>query len=276
MLNQSVCMNPGQPTATPVPGFMYGQQPLPQPSPPTPVGTYDWASDPELWGADFEPGHVEHSGKIMLFLNLLEGCVLAGDKILAFTQSLYTLDLLERILRRLPLPGVKQPDDQNDNSSSKMRLDAPVSNSNPNEKCTVGTNPDKSLNGFPEHCTNDDAPDSVPHDATAQMCPPSDPLKTDNLTLTEQSSLNVHPETDIDSLDDSKFLQSVLEEAKPEPLVSVSEACAEEAHKPDSPKVAEQGEQEETLRSLHYRLSSRLGRSARPTVWTKNVHYFRE
>ncbi|KAF6775769.1 hypothetical protein AHF37_04775 [Paragonimus kellicotti] len=280
LLPQPVVTNHGLPSPPSVPAFVYGQQQLQQqqqqqplpPSAPTPPapGTYDWAVDPDLWGKDFQPGHIEHSGKIILFLHLLEGCVLAGDKILAFTQSLYTLDLLERILRRLPLPGVKQ-------SSLEGHQSLPVPNPEPNDRCTEVSIPDKSVNGFQEHATSDSISDSLMPDPSTVDC-----LKSDASALLEQSSGTVQLEADIDSLDDSKFLQSVLEEAKPEFVVSAYESnvgTQSQNSKPDSSKVIEdvpeQAEPEETFRSLHYRLASRLGRSDQPTVWTKNVHYFR-
>lgn len=65
---------------------------------------YAWATDPELWGRDFKPGCVENSGKVLLFLSLLEGSMQCGDKMLVFSQSLLTLDLIERVLGKLLLP----------------------------------------------------------------------------------------------------------------------------------------------------------------------------
>ncbi|KAF7233116.1 hypothetical protein EG68_06794 [Paragonimus skrjabini miyazakii] len=287
ILPQPIVTNHGLPSPPSVPAFVYGQQqlqqqqqqqPLPPPAPTPPApGTYDWAVDPDLWGKDFQPGHIEHSGKIILFLHLLEGCVLAGDKILAFTQSLYTLDLLERILRRLPLPGVKQSSAQTGLSSLEGHQTSPVRNPEPNDRCTEVSIPDKSVNGFKEHAISDNISDSLIPDPSTVDC-----LKSNASALLEQSAGTVQLEADIDSLDDSKFLQSVLEEAKPEFVVSGYESNAgtqSQNNKPDSSKViedvSEQAEPEETFRSLHYRLASRLGRSDQPTVWTKNVHYFR-
>ncbi|KAA3682150.1 RAD54-like protein 2 [Paragonimus westermani] len=286
ILPQSAVTNHGLPSPPSVPAFLYSQQqqqlqqqqslPPPAPTPPAP-GTYDWAVDPDLWGKDFQPGHIEHSGKIILFLHLLEGCVLAGDKILAFTQSLYTLDLLERILRRLPLPGLKQSNAQTELSSLEGHQTSPVPNLQLNDRFTEVSVTDTSVNGFEEHATSDNISDSMVTDPSVV-----DGLKSNASALLGQSSGTVQLETDIDSLDDSKFLQSVLEEAKPEFVTSSCESNAgtqSEITKPDSFKVTEnvpeQAEPEETFRSLHYRLASRLGRSDQPTVWTKNVHYFR-
>lgn len=40
----------------------------------------------------------EHSGKIVLLMDILQQCALIGDKILVFSQSLTTLDLIEEFL----------------------------------------------------------------------------------------------------------------------------------------------------------------------------------
>ncbi|KAL3319761.1 hypothetical protein Ciccas_001554 [Cichlidogyrus casuarinus] len=69
------------------------------------IGTYDWATNDTLWPKDYVPGELAHGGKIVLFMRILEASLARGDKVLAFSQSLFTLDLLERLLqsRRCPM-----------------------------------------------------------------------------------------------------------------------------------------------------------------------------
>lgn len=69
---------------------------------------YTWVTS-DLWGPDFKAGDVRNSGKLLLFLSLLWESVHSGDKMLLFSQSLLTLDLIERLLGRLPLDCEKPP-----------------------------------------------------------------------------------------------------------------------------------------------------------------------
>ncbi|KAG5445520.1 Helicase ARIP4 [Clonorchis sinensis] len=261
-----------------VPAYLYNQTQQNAPTVPPP-GTYDWASDADLWGPDYKPGNVEHSGKIILFLSLLEGCVLAGDKILVFTQSLYTLDLLERILRRLPLP-VQKLSEAATSSACDGQPDAPVSKF----ECTEDCDTDAKMYAASE-CRSIKAtvtgPDESSESANSVSLPetdhPMEPVSTKNRDICEEQA---------NSLDDSQFLESVLGHSGPvvsdEPTPSgVSEATEHQQTTQREPlsmtfeQVKEEEQPEETLRSLHYRLASRLGRSNKPSVWTKNVHYFR-
>ncbi|KAJ1527125.1 hypothetical protein ONE63_008659 [Megalurothrips usitatus] len=66
---------------------------------------YDWAV--ELM-KDYVPGLVENSAKMVLFFCVLEEALALGDRILLFSQSLFTLSLIEEYLQRsyIPVPGV--------------------------------------------------------------------------------------------------------------------------------------------------------------------------
>lgn len=48
-----------------------------------------------------ELDNLTHSGKLMLLFSLLEECHAIGDKLLVFSQSLYTLDVIELFLRKI-------------------------------------------------------------------------------------------------------------------------------------------------------------------------------
>lgn len=60
----------------------------------------------ENWWRDYlqenDFKEVEHSGKMVLLLDILTKCSLVGDKALVFSQSLLTLDLIENYLSKLP------------------------------------------------------------------------------------------------------------------------------------------------------------------------------
>lgn len=189
----------------------------------------------------------------MIFLSLLEGCVTAGDKLLVFTQSLFTLDLLERILRQLPLPkseltGVKRGG--NNDTSFEEQNDSTASTCQPD--CVSQTNGDSDTMNTPE------APEISMHEPPAVTFPPSE----DGLAEV--------------SLDEAHVLSNTV--IIPEKVDSGSNIISEEnkdlTSQTGNPILEFEGE--ETLRSLHYRLASRLGSLNQPTVWTKNVHYFRK
>jgi len=64
--------------------------------------SYDWA-EPLL--ADYASGRLENSSKFSVFFAILEETVKAGDRLLLFSQSLFTLDLLEEFLQKANIPG---------------------------------------------------------------------------------------------------------------------------------------------------------------------------
>ncbi|KAK3909812.1 Helicase ARIP4 [Frankliniella fusca] len=80
---------------------------------------YDWAV--ELM-KDYVPGLVENSAKMVLFFCILEEALALGDRILLFSQSLFTLSLIEEYLQRsfIPAPGVYERWQKN---RSYFRLD---------------------------------------------------------------------------------------------------------------------------------------------------------
>ncbi|XP_011880428.1 PREDICTED: uncharacterized protein LOC105568957 isoform X1 [Vollenhovia emeryi] len=69
---------------------------------------YDWAT--ELM-KDYVPELIDASGKMTLFFCILEEAIKLGDRVLAFSQSLFTLNLIEDFLGRNSL---KHPDGQTD------------------------------------------------------------------------------------------------------------------------------------------------------------------
>jgi len=65
---------------------------------------YEWAQG--MLNA-YTSGQVEHSNKLQIFLAILEGSVRVGDRLLLFSQSLCTLNLIEQFLQKRTVPGQK-------------------------------------------------------------------------------------------------------------------------------------------------------------------------
>ncbi|XP_026328424.1 uncharacterized protein LOC113236525 isoform X3 [Hyposmocoma kahamanoa] len=64
--------------------------------------TYDWAT--ELL-KDYVPGIIENSAKMELFFYILNESIKLGDRLLLFSQSLFTLNLIEDFLEKNYIPG---------------------------------------------------------------------------------------------------------------------------------------------------------------------------
>lgn len=64
--------------------------------------TFEWT---EGLFKDYVPGSLTNSAKFQVFFQILEGSVRLGDRILLFSQSLFTLTLLEEFLQRSYIPG---------------------------------------------------------------------------------------------------------------------------------------------------------------------------
>lgn len=74
--------------------------------------TYDWAT--ELL-KDYIPGIIENSAKMELFFYILNESIKLGDRLLLFSQSLFTLNLIEDFLERNYIPGTNCPWERNTN-----------------------------------------------------------------------------------------------------------------------------------------------------------------
>ncbi|XP_063064925.1 helicase ARIP4-like isoform X2 [Engraulis encrasicolus] len=68
------------------------------------VISYEWAKDIM---ADYEPGILENSAKMVLLFHLIDESVRNGDKILVFSQSLSTLSVIEEFLAKRQIPDNK-------------------------------------------------------------------------------------------------------------------------------------------------------------------------
>nr|XP_032510845.1 helicase ARIP4 [Danaus plexippus plexippus] len=79
--------------------------------------TYDWAT--ELL-KDYIPGIIENSSKMELFFYILNESIKLGDRLLLFSQSLFTLNLIEDFLERNYIPGTNRLWERN---TSYYRLD---------------------------------------------------------------------------------------------------------------------------------------------------------
>ncbi|GLH05092.1 Uncharacterized protein GBIM_10708 [Gryllus bimaculatus] len=66
---------------------------------------YDWAT--ELL-KNYVPGSIENSAKMEVFFCILEESMALGDRMLVFSQSLFTLNLIEDFLQRSNLPGSQE------------------------------------------------------------------------------------------------------------------------------------------------------------------------
>ena len=51
------------------------------------------------------PGDIENAAKTQVFFTILEESVKISDRLLVFSQSLFTLDLLEEFLQQRKIPG---------------------------------------------------------------------------------------------------------------------------------------------------------------------------
>ncbi|CAH1783913.1 unnamed protein product [Owenia fusiformis] len=63
--------------------------------------TYEWAED---LLRNYVRGDINNGGKMQLLLNILEESVMVGDKMLLFSQSLFTLNLIEEYLGKSEVP----------------------------------------------------------------------------------------------------------------------------------------------------------------------------
>lgn len=67
--------------------------------------SYEWANG---MFTDYISGQIEQSNKFRIFFELLEQTILAGERMLLFSQSLLTLDLIEEFLRERQVPSTEE------------------------------------------------------------------------------------------------------------------------------------------------------------------------
>lgn len=61
---------------------------------------------------------LRHSGKLMLLFSLLEECYQIGDKLLVFSQSLYSLDVIEHFLAKIDEHTQKKKKNKRDDENA--------------------------------------------------------------------------------------------------------------------------------------------------------------
>lgn len=54
---------------------------------------------------DYIPGHIENSAKMGILFCIIRESIALGDRLLVFSQSLITLDLIEQFLQMNLVPG---------------------------------------------------------------------------------------------------------------------------------------------------------------------------
>uniref|UniRef100_A0A182Q624 Transcriptional regulator ATRX n=1 Tax=Anopheles farauti TaxID=69004 RepID=A0A182Q624_9DIPT len=94
-----------------------------------------------------ELDNLEHSGKLIVLMEILKECEAIGDKLLVFSQSLYSLDVIEHFLSLLD-DNMQKDEEERDEQLSKypaswslgldyFRLDGSTSIDNRNDACKV-------------------------------------------------------------------------------------------------------------------------------------------
>ena len=68
---------------------------------------------------DYTPGLLENGGKMRILFTLIDESIQIGDKILVFSQSLLTLNLMEELLSKRDIPGAEEKWTKNKNYFSK-------------------------------------------------------------------------------------------------------------------------------------------------------------
>lgn len=63
-----------------------------------------------------ELNNIEHSSKLLILMSILEKCEAIGDKLLVFSQSIYSLDVIEHFLSAI--------DDQTQNNDENAKFTA--------------------------------------------------------------------------------------------------------------------------------------------------------
>ena len=69
---------------------------------------------------DYIPGVLENGGKMQILFTLIDESIRLGDKILVFSQSLPTLNLMEELLAKRDVPGTDEKWTKNRNYYSKL------------------------------------------------------------------------------------------------------------------------------------------------------------
>jgi len=102
---------------------------------------YDWAQG---MLDNYEAEKVENSSKLQIFLAILEECVRVGDRLLLFSQSLCTLNLIEQFLQKRKVAGQQE---NWKNGVNYYRLDGSTS-AQERERLINRFNGDKSIQLF--------------------------------------------------------------------------------------------------------------------------------
>ncbi|XP_053669923.1 transcriptional regulator ATRX homolog [Anopheles nili] len=94
-----------------------------------------------------ELDNLDHSGKLIVLMEILKECEAIGDKLLVFSQSLYSLDVIEHFLTLLDENMQKDEEDRNEQLSKYpgswslgldyFRLDGSTSIDNRNDACKI-------------------------------------------------------------------------------------------------------------------------------------------